>query len=121
MLIQTSCPLDYSLCNQTVTVYRLQGETVLRQVVQGCYFESRTERKTDALGSRTDFGFLLVTPGPEQRVFPGDRVMPGVGPEIEPEQWAGFIPAEMPGLYEAAYAAPYRWDGKLCHVEAGRK
>ena len=117
----TSCPLAYSLCRQTVTVYRRQGSQIHREVAENCYLEARDQRRTDALGSRGDFSFLLVMPGPVQRVFPGDRVMAGVGPEIGSEDWDGFIPAQVPGLYEAAYAVPYTWEGQVCHTEAGRR
>lgn len=117
----TNCPLDYSLCCQTVTIYRKQGDSILRQAAENCYLEARDQRVTDTLGSRGDFSFLLVMPGPDRRVFPGDRVMAGEGPEVSLEDWDGFIPAKVPGLYEVEYAAPYTWEGETCHVEAGRR
>lgn len=113
--------LDYGLCDQTVTVYRRRGQQILRQVVSGCYFQCQEQRPEGLLGHRKDFRFLLVMPGSPQRVFPGDRIMTGIGPEVAPEDWAGFLPAVVPGLYEAAYAAPYYLGGTLCHVEAGKK
>ena len=121
MLTQTNCPLDYSLCDQTVTVYRKLGQEIHRQVVENCYFQRQAERVTDALGSRGNYPFLLVIPGPIQQVFPGDRVVAGVGPEIGAEELAGFIPAKAAGVYEVAYVTPYYWDSAICHVEAGRK
>ena len=121
MLIQGSSPLDYRLCDQTVTVYRKRGQEILRLVVEGCYLQRQAERSVDTLGCRVEHSFLLVMPGETQRVFPGDRIMAGIGPEIGPEDWAGFLPAAVDGLYEAEYAAPYYWDGAICHVEAGRK
>lgn len=119
--MQGSCPLDYSLCDQTVTVYHRQGLQILRQVVEGCYLQQQVSRREDTLGAREEHSFLLVMPGDAQRVFPGDRIYAGIGPEIGSEDWAGFLPVKVPGLYEAAYAAPFYWDGVMCHVEAGRK
>lgn len=120
-MTQSNCPLDYSLCDQVVTVYHRQGGKILRQVIDGCYLQRQTDRREDTLGTRQEHPFLLVMPGDIQRVFPGDRIYAGIGPKVGPEEWIGFLPAQVPGLYEAAYAAPFYWDGVLCHVEAGRK
>ena len=115
------CPLDYSLCDRTVTVYRKEGGTVCRTVVEGCYLEPTRRRTVDALGRREEQAFLLIMPGAPQRVFPGDRIYGGIGPQIDPGQWDTFVPAKVPGLGVAAYATPFFWEGRLCHVEAGRK
>ncbi len=32
------CPLDYSLCCQTVTLYRRRGEEIFRQVVDSASY-----------------------------------------------------------------------------------
>lgn len=112
---------DYSLCNQTVTIYHPEAGRILRQVVAGCYLHWQQKRQRDALGEQLQAPFLLVMPGGAQRVFLGDRVMAGVGPEITPQQWGSFLPATVPGLGEVHYVSPYFWEGKLCHVEAGQK
>jgi len=112
-------PLDYSLCTQTVTVYRKQGNEILRQVVENCYFQLEQKRNVDAMGCRREKAFLLIMPGETQHVFPGDRVMEGIGPDVRPEQWNRFIPALVEGLAEASYATPFCWEGTVCHVEAG--
>ena len=114
-------PLDYSLCNQTVTIYRRQGERVLRQVAEGCYYVWQEEQLLDEEGCRRETTCLLVMPGNRQQVFIGDRVLVGVGPEVGPRDWAAFIPVHVAGLAEIGYVKPYYWDGELCHVEAGRK
>ena len=114
-------PMDYSLCDQTVTIYRRQGEQVLRQVVEGCYYVWQEQQLLDKGGCRRETTCLLVMPGDGQQVFIGDRVLPGVGPEVELRDWAAFIPVNVPGLAEIGYVKPYYWDGGLCHVEAGRK
>lgn len=113
--------LDYSLCDRTVTIYRRQGEQVLRQVVDGCFFSWQIEQVVDTQGCRRETTCLLVMPGDTQRVFAGDRVFDGVGPEIEMKDWAAFIPVKVAGLAEIGYVKPYYWDGALCHVEAGRR
>ena len=112
-------PLDYSLCTQTVTVYRKQADAVQRQVVENCYFRIEQQRKVDELGCRREKAFLLIVPGDDPCVLAGDRVLEGIGPEVAPEQWHRFIPALVEGLVEVSYATPFCWEGRICHVEAG--
>lgn len=112
------CPLDYSLCNSTVTVYRKTAEGICRQVVEGCYLENRCEQRSELSGTRQESPFLLIMPGSCQRVFPGDRILEGIGPQVI--DWESFIPVTVPGLYQAQYAMPCYWEGQICHVEAGR-
>ena len=116
-----TCPLDYSLCDRTVTVYRKTGDAIDRTVVEGCFLEPTRRRAIDTRGRREEQAFLLIMPGALQRVFPGDRIYDGVGPTVTVQQWAEFVPAKVPGLGVAAYATPFFWEGRLCHVEAGRK
>ena len=115
----SGCPLDYSLCRQTVTVYRKQGDEIRRQVVDGCYYGWQEQEITDEWGCRRETTFLLIMPGSTQQVFVGDRVYDGIGPEAV--QWQSFLPVNVAGLGEVAYVKPCRWDGEICHVEAGRK
>ena len=113
--------MDYSVCCQTVTVYRRTEEGVSRVEIPGCFLQWQEETEYDRLGKKRERKFLLIQPGEEQLVFPGDRVFEGVGPEIGPEDWAAFLPVHVPKLGEAAYAAAYHWKGVFCHTEAGRK
>ena len=106
--------LEYILCKQTVTVYRREGGSVTRRVVEGCFYHH--EARTD--GERFVRKFLLICPGAVE-IRPGDRVLEGVGPEDV--VWEEFLPVNVPGLGEAAYAAPWYWDGHIDHWEAGRK
>ena len=115
------CPLDYSLCQQTVTIYRRQADAIVRQVVDGCFFRLEHQQKLDTLGCHREKPFLLIMPGDAQCVFPGDRVMEGVGPEVSPEEWSRFVPALVEGLAQISYATPFCWEGRICHVEAGGK
>ena len=113
------CPIDYSLCKQTVTVYRKEKGKVQRMVVEGCYYVYEDVQLCDVQGKRMERRFLLIMPGACQRVFAGDRIYDGIGPEHV--AWQAFIPAAVPGLTEAAYVRPTWWGGDVCHVEAGRK
>lgn len=111
----------YPLCKQTVTVYRRQGQCVLRQVFGNCYYEWQDCLHEAEEGIRMERKFLLVIPGAVQTVFAGDRILEGEGPEITAAEWADFIPVKVPGLSEAAYAVCRRHGGNICHTEAGRK
>lgn len=114
------CPLDYSLCNQTVTVYHRDGETITRTVYREAFLDSRKVRNVEKTGSREANGFLLVIPGEAVRLFPEDKVVPGVGPEVATrEKWAAFIPVKVPGLVVIKYVDPKFWCGHQVHVEAG--
>ncbi len=114
-------PLDYSLCNQTVTVYRKEKSTIRKQQISGCYFTWEEVQTEDEFGVRRETKCLLILPGDDQRVFIGDRVYNGVGPDVSIREWGSFIPVNVAGLAEINYVAPYYWEGELCHIEAGRK
>lgn len=113
--------MDYSLCDQTVTLYRKNPEGILRLELFDCFFLWKDGVSYDRLGKQQERKFLLIQPGEEQLVFPGDRVFAGIGPEIALEDWNTFIPQAVDGLAQVAYAAPYYWQGQFCHTEAGRK
>lgn len=113
--------LSYRFCDRTVTVYRLENGAVQRQVMEGCYYDWQTKWVRDAMGTRQDTKFLLVIPGSEQTIFPGDRVFDGVGPYITEEDWHRFVPALVPGLGQVAYVRPAFWDGSVTHIEAGNQ
>ena len=113
--------MDYSLCTQTVTVYRKTPDGILRQELPGCFMQWREEETFDRLGRKKERKFLLIQPGQMQRVFLGDRVFEGIGPEITPEHWVEFIPSAVERLGQVSYVTPYRWQGKILHTEAGRK
>ena len=111
-------PVDYSKCNQTVTVYHQEGYT--RTVVDRAFLDFRKTRNVEKTGSSEVNSFLLVVPCVVQGVFVGDKVLLGVGPEIATaEDWRGFIPGKVPGLVVVKYVDPKYWEGKLVHVEAG--
>ena len=113
-----SCPLDYSLCNQTVTLYRMEKGIVRRQVVENAWYQWRLEQVTDELGTRQETRFSLILPG-QQAILPGDRVFDGIGPLVTPEQWPGFLPVSVTGLSQVKFVKPCYWQGQLCHTESG--
>ena len=112
--------LDYSLCNQTVTLYGLRGDQVIRQVVDNAHYTWQVHQVTDEMGTRQETKFCLIVPG-SVNLLPGDRIYDGIGPQIDPAQWSLFIPVLVPGLSQAAYVCPYRFRGEICHTEAGRR
>lgn len=112
--------LDYSLCSQTVTLYRLQGDAVLRQVLEGCYYSHTTRETVDEQGRRQQVSCLLIVPGGWE-IRLGDRVMEGIGPEVTPQQWHLFTPVNVPTLAQIGYVRPCFLEGSLCHTEAGEK
>ena len=114
-----SCPLDYSLCDRTVTLYRLKDGQVLRSVLEGCFFSRQEEEGQDLTGAWRKVKCYLIHPGPEVLLCPGDRVFEGVGPEIGPEEWRDFIPEKVQELAAINYIRPCYWQGQVCHTEAG--
>ncbi len=108
-------PLDYSLCTQTVTVYRREG--LKQEVWEGVYYEYR--RSETVQTGRTDGSvtFLLIAPG-AVCLEPGDKVSPGVGPEIQSlADWACLSADSVPGLGIVRTVCPRYWQGNVCHVE----
>ena len=111
--------MDYSLCCQTVTVYRMEKGQLQRRVLEGCHYEYEDHLVQDVPGGRLERRFLLIVPGTEQRVFLGDRIYDGIGPEGV--DWCAFLPVNVPGLSQVAYVRPCWWGSEVCHIEAGRK
>lgn len=114
-------PVDYRLCNQTVTIYHWDGgSTYTRTVREDAFLDFRKNENVDKTGSHEANAFLLVIPGESVPVAVGDKVLAGVGPEIATrEAWAGFIPAKVPGLVVVKYVDPKYWHGAVVHTEAG--
>ena len=100
------------LRNQTVTVYRAVGGQVTRQLLPDCFFRWGLRQTETPAGVRQDTPFLLIAPA-EADILPGDRVLPGIGPEQV--NWETFLPVTVPGLAQVAYT--HRWP---THTEAGR-
>lgn len=114
-----SGPVDYRLCNQTVTVYHKAGDKVTCTVHTGAFLDFKKTENVGKTGSKEVNSFLLVIPCSEVCVFPEDKVLLGTGEAITAAQWPSFIPVKVPGLVVVKYVDPKYWDGKLVHVEAG--
>ena len=112
-------PLDYSLCDQTVTVYRMEKDAVARWVITNAYLSGKVSAPTEPYGKSRLKQFLLIIPGDAMALQPGDRIFDGIGPEEV--QWQSFVPAMVSGLYEAGYVKPCCWEGEITHWEAGNR
>ena len=120
LYLRKRAPVDYTKCNQTITVYHKNGDTVTRTVYNRAFLDFKKTENVDKTGSREASSFLLVLPCSSQAVFTGDKVILGAGPEIvSREAWAAFIPAKVTGLVVIGYVDPKYWNGKMVHVEAG--
>lgn len=122
---RNASPVNYQLCDQTVTVYRKEekSEGVLyrRTVYKNAFLDFKKTVSVDKLGATESNSFLLVIPGSVQSVYPGDKVYLGTGPEITSgDYWSKeFIPSKVDGLVVVKYADPKYWNGKIVHTEAG--
>lgn len=115
-------PVDYRLCNQTVTLYHWDGaDTVQRRVIEkGAFLDFKKVQDVGKTGSSEVNSFLLVIPCSENPLVVGDKVLLGAGPELTSRaDWAGFLPAKVPGLVVVRYVDPKYWRGRIVHVEAG--
>lgn len=113
-----SCPLDYSKCNRTVTVYHQNADkTIARTVHPSASLDFRKNQNVNKTGITESNSFLLVIPGESVALFNGDKVFLGEGSEVT--DWASFIPAKVSGLVVIKYVDPKYWNGTQCHVEAG--
>lgn len=121
LFLRNTCPVNYDLlCNQTVTVYRKEGDKYARKVYSKAFLDFKKTQSVDKVGSTEANSFLLVVPGSSQAVFVGDKVLLGEGPEITTrEEWASFIPTKVNGLVVVDYVDPKYWGGQMVHTEAG--
>lgn len=97
LILPAACPVDYSLCNQTVTVYHADGENYTRMVYNRAFLDFRKTETTSKTGSREANGFLLVIPGEGTSVYVGDKVLLGLrarryppvrsGPALSHPRW----------------------------------
>lgn len=120
--LSASSPVDYRLCNQTVTVYHQDAPgSITRTVVErGAFLDFKKTENVDKTGSAESNSFLLVIPGDSVPVAVGDKVLLGKGPNVTTrEEWAALFPAKVPGLVVVKYVDPKYWKGRQVHVEAG--
>ena len=120
LMRKNTCPVDYRMCKQTVTVYHKDGDTITRTVHKRAFLDFRKNLTVDKTGSKEANSFLLIVPGDAQTVFVGDKVLLGEGPEVATrEAWAALVPATTPNLVVVKYADPKYWGTQFVHVEAG--
>ena len=121
MLILNKPPVDYRLCNQTVTVYHREGDgKYTRTVYPRAFLDFKKVRNVDKTGSSEASSFLLIIPGDRQTVVPGDKILLGEGgPVTTREEWANLIPSKVPGLVVAKYTDVKYWGTQIVHTEAG--
>ncbi len=115
-------PLNYALCNQTVTVYRanFDGEFSCTKTVydKKAFLDFKKVQNVDKTGSKESNSFLLVIRG-DADLKPKDKVLLGVGENITTrEEWTKFIPSNRAGLVVVETVDPKYYNGKICHVEA---
>lgn len=101
--------LNYSLCTQTVTVYRKNKDSITRQVFSGCGYFPKTVLETEDTGHRKRTDFLLIVPG-DREILPDDRVLPGEGPIFT--RWAELYDVPLIGSVKTFY-----WKDAVCHRE----
>lgn len=117
LCVQPRSPVDYRLCNQTVTVYHLNADkTMARTVHPNAFLDFRKNQNINKTGETQTNSFLLVIPG-AVALYTGDKAYLGTGPETV--TWADFIPAKVDGLVVIKYVDPKYFNGIQCHVEAG--
>ena len=97
--VRRGCPIDYRLCNQTVTVYHKDGDKYIRAVYKRAFLDFKKTQNVDKTGTHEANSFLLVIPCDHQIIFPKDKVFLGEGPEITIRAaGAEVIPANVAGL-----------------------
>jgi len=120
-LKRRDCPVDYRMCNQTVTVYHWDGkDSYTRKVFTDAFMDFKKAQNVDKTGSSEANSFLLVIPGSTVPVAVGDKVLLGEGAAIRTRaDWAALIPAKVQGLVVVKYVDPKYWHGSVVHTEAG--
>ena len=121
LMLRPTCPVDYSLCNQTATIYHWDGVTeYTTTVIQNAFFEHKKTQNVDKTGRHEGSSFLLVVPGPNICVSVGDKVLLGEGEEVATrEAWSALNASNVPGLVVVKWVDPKHWRGEVVHTEAG--
>lgn len=84
----------YSLCRDTVTIFRGEEEIVL----DGCCLQEKQVQRKDVCGTWGEREFLLIVPG-DRPIYPGDKVLLGES------------------RVTIAAVTPYFVDGRIYHRE----
>ena len=113
LILRKGSQPDYRLCKQAVTVYHREGLT--RQVYEKAFYEFTRQSSNAAGVDGAKEDFLLVIPGREQMLFPGDKVVLGVGPEVA--SWGELNRQNFPTLSQINQVKCRFFDGKMVHCE----
>ena len=110
---------DFSLCQQTVTLYHYEDGEITRTEYEKAYFEETDKQEIKNTGESGKTEHLVVIPG-NVNATPGDKVVLGVGgfPEGDSaEWWRYFIPSRVPECVIARSVSQRHWLGNPSHVE----
>lgn len=115
-------PLNYSFCNQKVTVYRAalkeDGFECKKVVYENAFLDFKKVVSVNKTGGKEVNSFLLIIKG-NADLKPKDKVLLGLGEDIlTREEWAKFIPSNRAGLVVIETVDPKYYRGNICHVEA---
>lgn len=120
LCVRKMTPALYRLCNQTVTVYHKDGDIYTHTVYTNAFLDYKKVLNIDKTGSAETNSFLFVLPCDRQTMFPGDKVLLGIGEPVETrEAWAALIPSKVPGLCVVKYVDLKYFNGQIVHLEAG--
>ena len=112
-------PVDYSKCNQTITIYH-ENNGVYEKTVCRAFFDFKKAQSLGQSGKQENNTSLIVIPIEAQPVFVGDKVVLGIGEEITTrEAWAKLIPSVVPNMCNVRYVDPKYFGGKVIHWECG--
>lgn len=111
--------IDYSLCNQAVTIYSYDEGVVTRRECPRAYFEMTEKETIDNTGEHGKTEHLIVIPE-DIECSPGCRVYLGIGSEPganAAQWWRSFIPAKNDKVVVVRSVSPRYWQGAVVHVE----
>lgn len=119
LVLQPQSPVDYRLCNQTITIYHADKGKYTRKVHHNAFLDFNKTETVGKDGSRESNNFTLIIPGVVVPVMVGDKVMLGEGAECSTrEQWAALIPVKVSNLGVVQHVNPKYWCGNIVHTEA---
>lgn len=111
---------NYSLCNQSVTVYHYDNGEITRTEYEKAYFEATEKQELDQRGESGKTEHLIVIPGNTRDFYEGDKVYLGIGeyPEGDAARWwRNFIPAKNRDVVVIRSVSFRRWQNAVVHVE----
>ena len=113
--------IDYSLCNQAVTLYSYDNGEITRTQYDRAYFEHVEKETIDNQGEHGKTEHLIVIPG-NVPCSPGMRAYLGVGATLDNIEdaaawWRALIPSKDNNVVIVRSVSPRYWRGEIVHVE----